>query len=274
MYPPLRLTDPAGRVLRRDLLTPVRVLGLMMVRNGERGLRNALDAMAEYCDGVCVVVDRSTDASEDIVRGHPLVGQCAVIPPGADHRPWAGGEDRLLTMLYGMAERDGADWVLRLDCDERVEPGGRLRTVLASVAPDIAGIRFPKWSTWDDPDYPDLVPLMGSGRTMNGAVWRLCRGLRATWPLHNPRLPAGVERQGAIADRDEVIFIHTGWSTLAKRVRRVEDYMALDPDGRWNYGVPYDQGLLFGYRLAELDRLVADYRRMSAPAGAASTRPS
>jgi glycosyltransferase involved in cell wall biosynthesis len=252
----------------------VRVLGLMMVRNAEGVLRETLDAMAEYCDGVCVVVDRSSDGTEDIGRRHPLVRDCSVIPPGEDDRPWAVGEDRLLTMLYGMAEREGADWLLRLDCDERVEPGGELRSALATVAPDVAGVRFPKWSTWDDPDHPDLVPLMGSGRTMNGAVWRACPGLRATRPLHNPRLPAGVETRGAITDRDDVIFLHTGWSTLAKRVRRVEDYMALDPECRWNYGVPYDEGLLFGYRLDELDELVADYRRMAASPEAASTRPS
>jgi glycosyltransferase involved in cell wall biosynthesis len=236
----------------------------MMVRNGEGRLQEALDAMAEYCDAACVVVDRSTDATEDIVRRHPLVRASGVIPPGATDLPWAGGEDRLLTMLYGMAERESADWILRLDCDERVEPGGRLRSVLATVEAAVAGVRFPKWSTWDDPEYPDLVPLMGTGRTMNGAVWRAFPGLRASRPLHNPRLPTGVESQGAIVDRDEIVFMHSGWSTLAKRVRRVEVYKTLDPDGRWNYGVPYDEGLLFGYRLDQLDELVAAYRRMLA----------
>jgi hypothetical protein len=253
------------------MLTPVRVLGLMMVRNGAGRVQEALDAMAGYCDGACVVVDRSTDATEDIVRRHPLVNACHVIPPGSSDRPWAGGEDRLLTVLYGMAEAQRADWILRLDCDERVEPGGRLRSVLASVAPAAAAVLFPKWSTWDDPEYPDLVPLMGSGRTMNGAAWRPSPGLRASRPLHNPRLPAGVETRGPVVENHEIVFMHSGWSTLAKRVRRVEAYMALDPEGRWNYGVPYDEGLLFGYRLDQLDELVADYRSIVAGASAPVT---
>src|SRR3954465_13753619 len=98
----------------------------MMVRNAEGSLREALDAMAEFCDGACIVVDRSTDATEEIVRRHPLVRACSVIPPGSCDGPWAVGEDRLLTTLYGMAEREGGDWLLRLDFDERVEPGGEL----------------------------------------------------------------------------------------------------------------------------------------------------
>src|SRR3954451_1548251 len=121
----------------------------MMVRNGERSLREALDAMAEFCDGACVVVDRSTDATEDIVRRHPLVRACSVIPPGSCDGPWAVGEDRLLTMLYGMAEREGADSLLRPRSLQSIEPGGDLRTVLATVAPETSGVRFPKWSTWD-----------------------------------------------------------------------------------------------------------------------------
>ena len=41
----------------------------MMVRNGEGSLREALDAMAEYCDGACVVVDRSTGTETVIKQG-------------------------------------------------------------------------------------------------------------------------------------------------------------------------------------------------------------
>ena len=70
----------------------MRVLGLMMVRNGEGGLLEALDVMAEYCDGACVVVDRSTDGTEDIVRRHPLERACDVIPPGSSDLPWAVGK--------------------------------------------------------------------------------------------------------------------------------------------------------------------------------------
>ena len=110
----------------------MRVLGLMMVHNVESGCAS-LDAMAEFCDGVRAVVDRSTDDSEMIVRRHRLVRACRVIPPQLSDAPWAFGEGRLLNMLYRMAEHQGANWVLRLDCDERVEPGEHLRPMLSRL---------------------------------------------------------------------------------------------------------------------------------------------
>lgn len=55
--------------------------------------------------------------------------------------------------------------------------------------------------------------------------------------------------------------MHSGWSTLAERILRVEHYLRLDPDYRFNFGVAYDRSLLFGYALDEVDLLKADYRR-------------
>lgn len=239
----------------------MRVLGLMMVRNAESRLQEALDAMAGFCDGACVVVDRSTDSTEMIVRRHRLVQACRVIPPQPSDAPWAFGEGRLLNLLYRMAEHEGADWILRLDCDERVEPGESLRPMLSGLPPTIAGVRFPKESTWDDPDYPALVPLMSRARSMQGAVWRLYPAIRATQSLHNPRLPACIPRRGSVLDTHEIVCLHTGWSTLAQRLDRVRLYTLLDPTARWNYGIRYDHGLLFGYGLEQLDELVAEYRR-------------
>lgn len=248
-------------LLPRERVTAMRVLGLMMVHNAGSGLQDALDAMAEFCDGACVVVDRSTDDSEMIVRRHRLVRACRVIPPQLSDAPWAIGEGRLLNMLYRMAEHEGADWVLRLDCDERVEPGERLRPMLSSMPQTIAGVRFPKESTWDDPDYPALVPLMSRACSMQGAVWRLYPDIRATQPLHNLRLPACVPRHGSVLDTYDIVCLHAGWSTLAQRLDRVRLYTLLDPTARWNHGVRYDHGLLFGYGLEQLDELIDEYRR-------------
>ena len=79
-----------------------------------------------------------------------------------------------------------------------------------------------------------------------------------------------MESRGAVVDRDEIIFVHTGWSTLAKRVLAGGALHGARSDGRWNYGVPYGEGLLFGYRLDQLDELVADYRRMLRSGGASA----
>ena len=39
-----------------------------------------------------------------------------------------------------------------------------------------------------------------------------------------------------------------GGIRFAKRLAKVDLYHTLDPDGQYNCGVPYDEGLLLGYK--------------------------
>jgi hypothetical protein len=66
--------------------------------------------------------------------------------------------------------------------------------------------------------------------------------------VHNGQLPVNIEHFGRIARLDRITVIHDGWNTLRKRLAKVDLYHTLDPDGQYNCGVPYDEGLLFGYK--------------------------
>lgn len=165
-------------------------------------------------------------------------------------------------LLYRMADFYRPDWIIQLDDDEYIQNGGDVTRVLAAIPQSVSCIKFPKTSSWNDVQYPELVPLMGNATNMSAAVWRYYPGLRAgTQPLHNPRYPANIEAHGEVIRSHELRFIHQGWDTLEKRINAVDRYSRLDPEFKLNHGVPYDKGLLFGYKRDELDQLLVEYRK-------------
>ena len=74
-------------------------------------------------------------------------------------------------------------------------------------------------------------------------------GTRIRIEARAQRTPAGQYRAlWRIARLDRITVVHDGWNTLRKRLAKVDLYHTLDPDGQYNCGVPYDEGLLFGYK--------------------------
>ncbi len=250
----------------------MRILGLMMVRNGAEQLSASLDRLGQFCDEVFLIDDRSTDQTSRIARKHPVVKTLFTIPSEVGDGPWLIPECDLLNLLYRMAELAEPDWVIRLDCDEHIEPASDLRALLEREPSTVSGVFFPRISTWNDPAHPDLVPLMGSATATRGlAAWRPVRGLTATQPLHNHRMPGGVAFAGEVVYRKSVVCMHDGWNTLKKRIERAQFYTMRDPEIQWNHGTPYDRGLLFGFGLHEIDRLLAEYQRRREAASIAET---
>jgi glycosyltransferase involved in cell wall biosynthesis len=240
----------------------MKVAGLMMVRNGAADLPGALEAMARYCDAICVIDDRSHDASGAILARHPAVSSLLTLKPSLSDAPWFFSEAEHLNSLYRMADYHSPDWVVIVDVDDLVEPKNDLRQLLESYDPGVVGIVAPRLSVWRDSAYPLMVPLMGRATSMQCNIWRYRRGYQpAGKRLHNDRQPAGLAEFGTIVSTDNIVFYHHGWDTLSRRVEKVESYTRLDPTYEMNEGVPYDRGLLFGFRLSELQRLIGEYRR-------------
>jgi len=240
----------------------IRVLGLVMVRNGEPRIKAALNSMALYCDSIYALDERSTDGTTAILLEHATVHNVFRVDPSLSDKPWYIPESVCLQLLYRMVDMYLPDWVVMVNDDERISPEANVRDVLAGLAANVAGLRIPRLSIWNDACYKLMVPLMGSASTMDGRLWRYHPGLRpGNKPLHNGYLPWNLKDHGLILEREDLRLYHTGWSTLAKRIERVRFYSELDPECLYNWGVPYDKGLLFGYSLNEIDRLTGDYGR-------------
>lgn len=238
------------------------VLGLSFVRNAEDRLQAILDSMATYCDSICVVDDRSSDRTGEILRSHPRVSNVFTIDPQISNDPWHFPESWLLQLLYRMADFYQPDWVVMLSADEHLEPVELVRETLLHAADETAGIQTYLTSTWSDPLYPFMVPLMGQARSLVGRIWRYHPGLESGRKrLHNSYFPGNVSDFGQIVYSNELTIAHFGWSTLAERIAKVDLYTALDPKLELNDGVPYDLGLLFGYERHRTDELIREYGR-------------
>lgn len=241
----------------------MRILVLMRVHNGESLLQDALDRLAGWCDGACVLNERSTDRTAAILRNHPIVKNFFSVDPAVSSDAWFLPEWRQFDLLYRMADNSFPDWVVFLDHDERLEADVSIRNYLAAQPADIAGVRVPLVSVWSDPEYPQMVPLMGDARGSRIIAWRHFMGA-PTWHkrFHNRHYPRGLEDRGAIVDTAELRLVHLGWDTLQARLERVDLYTKIDPTYELNGNrVPYDRALLFGYARDEIDALIAEYRR-------------
>lgn len=240
----------------------MRILALLRVHNGERTLPGALDSLSDWCDDIYAIDDRSTDNTADILSQHPAVTNVVRARSDLPPTPWLIPESAGLELLYRMADFCRPDWIVMIDADQRVEADTDIRDVLSRTPSGVAALMCPMVPGWDDPDFPDMIPMMGTGESVRGPFWRwqpgLCAGSKA---LHNPHWPANITDHGRIELVNEIRLVHTGWASLAERIAKVEDYHRLDPNCELNFGVPYDRALLFGYALDEMDLLKADYRR-------------
>ncbi|CLY21549.1 Membrane-bound metallopeptidase [Mycobacterium tuberculosis] len=236
----------------------MRILAMTRAHNAGRTLAATLDSLAVFSDDIYVIDDRSTDDTAEILANHPAVTNVVRARPDLPPTPWLIPESAGLELLYRMADFCRPDWVMMVDADWLVETDIDLRAVLARTPDDIVALMCPMVSRWDDPEYPDLIPVMGTAEALRGPLWRWYPGLRAGGKLmHNPHWPANITDHGRIGQLPGVRLVHSGWSTLAERILRVEHYLRLDPDYRFNFGVAYDRSLLFGYALDEVDGLVS-----------------
>lgn len=110
--------NPLERGIRR-----VRLLAVTMVRNEARFLPGMLRNVGPQVDGIVALDDGSTDGSDRLLRESPQLVELLRNPPGRPGWDQPGNYRRVIAA----ALRHGAQWIIAVDADERLERDFRKR---------------------------------------------------------------------------------------------------------------------------------------------------
>lgn len=220
-----------------DVTRRVRLIALLAVRNEMSHLPGFLANVSPHIDGIMALDDGSTDGSGDLLRSHPKVLEVLCVP--VDRPTW--DEVGNFQKLHAAALRHGAEWMVALDADERVERNFRDRAERVIRRGSRLGLQayaVKLRELWDAPETFRNDGVWGQKR-----IPRLFAALpnhRFDYrPLHAVKAPL----QGRVAGHfitADLEFYHLRTLRREDRVSRCEYYKALDPAAQWQPGIGYD----------------------------------
>lgn len=223
----------------------IRLLALLSARNEMRFLPGLMANLAPHVDGIVALDDGSSDGTGEYLDGRPEVVE--LLRSGPTRAGWDEvGNHRA---LLAAALRHGADWVLCIDADERVEREFRPRAEAVTADGERRGVQayaVRLRELWNSPSHYRADGVWG-----RKAVARLFRALPDHQfderPLHAVKAPLQGRIDGQFPLADLELF-HLRMIDREDRVARRRRYEEADPEARWQPGLGYayltdEQGL-------------------------------
>lgn len=213
-----------------------RLLALLAARNEIGNLPGYVANVAPQVDGIVALDDGSTDGSAEFLESCDEVLEVLRVPP--DRPAWDETGNHRALVRAALAQ--GADWVVCVDADERLER--RFRARAERVIRRGGRLGFEAYAVhlrelWDSGDRYRVDGLWG-----RKAVARLFRVRQDhefdPSPLHGQKAPLQARVAGRYPLADLVIY-HLRMVHPEGRLARRRRYEALDPDSEWQPELGY-----------------------------------
>jgi hypothetical protein len=225
------------RILRgADRGRRIRLLATLMIRDEVRFLPGLLRNLASQVDGIVALDDGSRDGGDRLLEESPLVLELLRIPPDRPGWDQPGNHRRVVEA----ALRHGAEWIIAVDADERLEIDFRARAERVirrggRRGLSAFGLRF--LELWDSPRAYRIDGIWG--RKFQPRLFRArADHLFDERPLHCFRAPLQGRVDGAFPLADLILY-HLRMVRPEDRDGRRRRNEQLDPEARCQPGIGY-----------------------------------
>lgn len=192
---------------------------IAICKDEEVDLPGLIANLEDWVDELIVIDDRSTDRSREILAAAGEKVRCIVHPATADG--YAGQRNA------GIAEAAG-DWLLHMDCDERVPADLRAEILTAIASSQMNGFRYRRlnfflhrpilrggWSSWNNPQ----LGRRGFHR-FEGILHEECV------------IEGGAARTGQLANK----MLHLNDANFSERIDKSNRYVAINAERDFSAG--------------------------------------
>jgi GT2 family glycosyltransferase len=214
----------------------IRLLATVMVRDEMRFLPGMLRNVAPHVDGIIALDDGSSDGSDRLLAESPQVLELLRNP--ADRPVWdEPGNHR---HLVEAALRHGAEWIIALDADERLEREFRARAERViqrsrSIGLTAFGIHFRE--LWDSPRSFRVDGIWGR-KTQPRFFRALADHQFDERPIHGAKAPLQGKIRGSFPIADLIIYHLRMVQRPDREARRLRNER-FDPQARYQPGIGY-----------------------------------
>ena len=233
---PRYLTVPSGPP-SLPARRPIRLLALLAARNEMCHLPGFVANVAPHVDGIVALDDGSSDDSADYLASRPEVLKVLRVP--RDRPEWDEVGNHRALVAAGLEL--GADWLVSLDADERVERafGQRVRRVIRrGRLLGLTAYHVRLRELWDSEDAYRVDGIWGRKLPARLFAARADHAFDER-PLHAFKVPLQARRVGASWPIADLEVYHLRMVRPEDRRARRERYELADPECRWQPGIGY-----------------------------------
>jgi hypothetical protein len=207
-----------------------------MVRDEVRFLPGMLRNIGPHVDGIIALDDGSSDGSDRLLAGSSLVLELLRNPPGRPVWDQPGNHKRLVEA----ALRHGAEWIIAIDADERLERQFRARAERViqrsrSIGLTAFGVHFRE--LWDSP-YSFRADGIWGQKTQPRFFRALADHQFDERPIHAAKAPLQGKVRGAFPIADLIIYHLRMVHSQDREERRLRNER-FDPQARYQPGIGY-----------------------------------